>query len=300
MFTSRCETSGLHFFNRKTGIHVLFDEVNYQKDEIQVSPRHFSIALTNQCNLKCDYCYNRKSNDTLDYKYIINLAKTAESSGVLELTFGGGEPLLHPQISQICSWIWDNTSLGISITTNGLLLNKELTQQIKNKVSQVRVSFDFDEGNQTFVKDYHRSEVINNVLIARDNIPIGINIIARPLQISNVEKAIKFCILNSIESLLIIPEHHNGVFILKQEDWTYLNLLISTYCKQLSLSVTYDAANYLQNDYLETESSDEFIFAHLSANKTLLNHSYEMNGIPVVNPLDLTNKFQELYLRGLR
>ena len=57
---------------------------------------HFTLHLTDACNLRCRYCYVRQSNHymTLDTaKAVVDLA--AEDPGHHGLIFFGGEPLLQ-------------------------------------------------------------------------------------------------------------------------------------------------------------------------------------------------------------
>jgi len=46
-FKIRKSPSGLVFFDRKTGTHVLIDEISIPKEYWNKSPRTISIALTN-------------------------------------------------------------------------------------------------------------------------------------------------------------------------------------------------------------------------------------------------------------
>lgn len=60
---------------------------------------HFTLHLTDACNLRCRYCYVRQSNHymTLDTaKAVVDLA--AEDPGHHGLIFFGGEPLLQRQL----------------------------------------------------------------------------------------------------------------------------------------------------------------------------------------------------------
>ena len=91
---------------------------------------HFTLHLTDACNLRCRYCYVRQSNHsmTLDTaKAVVDLA--AEDPGHHGLIFFGGEPLLQRQL------IYDTVAYAQSlhlpgkfhykITTNGTLLDRE-------------------------------------------------------------------------------------------------------------------------------------------------------------------------------
>jgi sulfatase maturation enzyme AslB (radical SAM superfamily) len=61
---------GIHFFDRKTGLNILFDEITVPVDRFSLAPKYVSIALTNICNLKCSHCYAPKSSDSLDFELL--------------------------------------------------------------------------------------------------------------------------------------------------------------------------------------------------------------------------------------
>ena len=75
---------------------------------------HFTLHLTDACNLRCRYCYVRQSNHymTLDTaKAVVDLA--AEDPGHHGLIFFGGEPLLQRQL------IYDTVAYAQSLSLPG-------------------------------------------------------------------------------------------------------------------------------------------------------------------------------------
>ncbi len=102
------------------------------------STRYISLMLTQQCNLKCLYCYERfKSGREMS----ISLAKKiirdsfAEVSGqhryeAIEFSFMGGEPLLRFEaIREISEWCWEQQwpmKYIFFASTNGTLLTPEM------------------------------------------------------------------------------------------------------------------------------------------------------------------------------
>jgi len=125
------------------------------KNETEVTKeRKYSLNqiyfyLTEGCNLACRHCWIAPKYQTGDHKYptldlelfrsILKQAKPLELSSV-KLT--GGEPLLHPQISEILELIRDE-DLRLIIETNGVLCTPELAQEIATcKNPFVSVSLD--------------------------------------------------------------------------------------------------------------------------------------------------------------
>ncbi|MCL2323135.1 MAG: radical SAM protein [Oscillospiraceae bacterium] len=93
---------------------------------------HFTLHLSNTCNMKCDYCYvfDNKS----EYKPLIMSKETAfkaidiatSNSSRAGIIFFGGEPLLHRElIEDVIKYSKEKQgSYFFKITTNGLLLDE--------------------------------------------------------------------------------------------------------------------------------------------------------------------------------
>lgn len=84
----------LLLFDRDSGLNVLVegDETRHVQ---QIAPRTLLIAVTNACNRTCSFCYrDRKASSLWDYAALVQLCRNADAWGVIEVAFGGGEPLL--------------------------------------------------------------------------------------------------------------------------------------------------------------------------------------------------------------
>jgi len=84
------------------------------------------IELTYYCNFKCPHCYCRGSEDKEDELTIDQLKSIIDQlqeAGCLNLTFTGGEPLLHPHFLDIYTYSQKKGFL-ISVFTNAFLLDK--------------------------------------------------------------------------------------------------------------------------------------------------------------------------------
>jgi sulfatase maturation enzyme AslB (radical SAM superfamily) len=293
----RKEKSGLHLFDRVSGVHILFDEIACVEEELDLAPRTVSVALTNKCNCSCDFCYANKNDNTLTKEFVMNLAKEIDQLGALELTFGGGEPLVHPDLAQICEWIWKNTSLGISITTNGHFLTQSKVDEIKNHVSSIRVSIDSLEPEYSMHRNKALSEVLDSISYLKGNIPFGLNVICRPGKTELLKNIIELAIDVGAMNVLIIPEHVKGRFILTEEDWNLLENIISIYDKRIQLYVTYDAATQLNISCLDTEVENEFLFIHISADRQLKRNSYDNVGKYIDSLEELKHLFYNIKIK---
>lgn len=287
----RKEISGLHFFDRVTGVHLLLDEIKISKADAYHTPRTVSIALTNKCDLKCHFCYAPKNKHTLSFEYLTSLCKQLDDIGVLEITFGGGEPTLFPRFEELCNWIWDNTSLGISFTTHGHHIDESFISKIKGKVSSIRFSIDGLEPRYSVIRGRKLSDLVQKIKLVSGQIPFGINCVVSKEQTDELKKVIELAIDLQASNVLIIPEHSNGVFQITKEDWIKLDGIIESYSKQIELLVTYEAGNHLQSETLDVSANQEYLFAHISADNKLKQNSFDIEGVLIQEISELKNYF---------
>lgn len=92
--------------------------------------------LTEGCNLRCRHCWVAPKFQTEDRSYSIlsvdlfkSIVEQAKPLGLSGLKLTGGEPLLHPEISEILEHV-RREDLNISIETNGVLCTPEIARQI--------------------------------------------------------------------------------------------------------------------------------------------------------------------------
>ena len=87
-------------------------------------PDRYNFILTNLCNLKCSFCFQRKdlSEDRLQAGDWIHLAEQLPVHARVTLT--GGEPLLFPGFKEVFSFVAERFSCNV--ITNGTLLTKEI------------------------------------------------------------------------------------------------------------------------------------------------------------------------------
>lgn len=112
------------------------------------------IEITNRCNLQCRYCYNDSNimnynNMTLDE--INKIVEFINNNKNISLVISGGEPLLHPQFSNILDFIKKN-KYDAMIYTNGVLLSKYI-KELANSNIKLFVSLD---GSSEIGHDYMR------------------------------------------------------------------------------------------------------------------------------------------------
>jgi len=109
---------------------------------------YLRVSLTEQCNLRCDYCYDQIEKPPKDSTYLTNeqlmkLIGSFSLLGVEKIRFTGGEPLLRKGIVDLIaqSSALDNIS-QIGITTNGVLHEKLLPELLDAGLNRMNISLD--------------------------------------------------------------------------------------------------------------------------------------------------------------
>jgi len=142
----------MFFSEQETKIDLLkyFDRINLEKPFLN----YLEINIVDQCNLNCKGCAhfsNICDNNfvSLD-KYKHDLEMIAEKFYLYNFRLLGGEPLLHPQLSELVDYtrkILPNSR--IIIVTNGLLINK-LSENTLKKLSESGVIISISLYEPTF------------------------------------------------------------------------------------------------------------------------------------------------------
>ena len=88
------------------------------------------ISITDRCNFRCVYCMEpdvqfQPRENMLTPSEIIRMARVAQSLGVRKIRLTGGEPTLHPHLTDIISGIRAATDMEIAMISNGSLLTRE-------------------------------------------------------------------------------------------------------------------------------------------------------------------------------
>jgi cyclic pyranopterin phosphate synthase len=94
----------------------------------RIEPRTVRISLTDRCDLACVYCRPSRNDGYLEKRLDDEAWKAMVSAlvraGLTRFRITGGEPLLHPRVTELVSYV---ASLGVedlALTTNATLLEK--------------------------------------------------------------------------------------------------------------------------------------------------------------------------------
>jgi len=115
------------------------------KDKFERPILSLRITLTNRCNVNCLYCHHDgmvQSKDEMNAEELYTICKIAKKNGVKKIRLSGGEPLLKKDIVEIVEKINSLDFKDISMTTNGILLEKYAKPLKEAGLDRVNVSLD--------------------------------------------------------------------------------------------------------------------------------------------------------------
>jgi cyclic pyranopterin phosphate synthase len=94
----------------------------------RIEPRTVRVSLTDRCDLACVYCRPSRSDGYLEKRLEDEawraMLRALVQTGVRRVRITGGEPLLHPRVTELVRYV---ASLGVedlALTTNATLLAK--------------------------------------------------------------------------------------------------------------------------------------------------------------------------------
>lgn len=128
------------------------------------------IQITRLCNQKCRICSNPEIDATLSFHKVKSLIDDFIERGYHGIILTGGEPTLHPQLTDIISYA-KNHQIHVRIITNGQKICEEnyLKKLINSGLDHVHISiYSHLEKIQAFISE--NSESLKNILKAIENI----------------------------------------------------------------------------------------------------------------------------------
>lgn len=120
--------------------------------------RFMYLNLTNNCNLRCLYCYdeNSRKSEKVDIPLDVykNLAEDCKKLGLKKVCLTGGEPFLHKHWFEIATFFRDE-GVFVSFSSNGTTITDQVVAKIKALNADVQISLDGDEDIMTYVTGRH-------------------------------------------------------------------------------------------------------------------------------------------------
>ncbi|WP_026952253.1 GTP 3',8-cyclase MoaA [Algoriphagus mannitolivorans] len=156
------------------------------QDTIGRVHNYLRISLTDHCNFRCTYCMPQEEMEWMPQSHlmskeeIIQLAEIFVKLGISKIRLTGGEPLVRREFD----WILDQLSkfpVELTLTTNGILIDKHIPALKKAGVRSVNVSLD-TLNREKFKKLTRRDQfdqVWNNILLLlKEGFRVKVNAVA--------------------------------------------------------------------------------------------------------------------------
>ena len=207
-------------------LHYHLDRVTEWQhgDRSKVFPIYVEVSPVGHCNHRCSFCaldyigYQNRALDTERFK--LNIMDMAVH-GVRSIMYAGeGEPLLHPDISEIVEYT-DRNGIDVAITTNAVALTRRFCDQALHHCSWIKVSCNAGD-KQTYAKihgtegrDYRK--VWKNIQYAvnlRDTFvlnktTIGVQCVLLPDNVQSLWDLAVRCKEVGVDYLVIKPYSHH-------------------------------------------------------------------------------------------
>lgn len=107
-----------------------------------------TITLTRECNLRCNFCYAKKTeyrkDNIIQYDDLKKVIDFCDEARVKYIVFTGGEPTLYPRFFDILEYIKTRKhKMEVAIATNGIMLeNRKFCNELAtNGVSYVDIYY---------------------------------------------------------------------------------------------------------------------------------------------------------------
>ncbi|WP_082547564.1 radical SAM protein [Rhodanobacter sp. Soil772] len=279
---TRLGPDGLHIFDRRTGLNVLFNEVQVEESKWSSAPRQVSLALTNLCDLHCAYCYAPKHRAMLSADAIADWLIEIDQAGSLGVGFGGGEPTLHAQFAEICSHAAKKTKLAVTLTTHGHRLRAPLLDKLNGNVHFIRVSV--DGVRETYENNRGRpyASLLARLRDARAQAQLGINIVINDQTVDELDELSELAHEIDASEILLLPQRAtSSVGAASDAVGRKMSHWVAGYNGRVRLAISEESSGGLMTcDPLPLEKALRS-YVHVTASGVVKVNSYATDGVNI-------------------
>ncbi len=189
----------------------------FVKDKFERPIISLRITITNRCNENCIYCHHDgmiSSKNEMTPDEIYKICEIAKKLGVKKIRISGGDPLVRKDIVEIVEKIASLNFRDISLTTNGVLLEKYAKDLKKAGLNRVNVSL--DTLNPTTYRFVTNSDYLNEAKagilksVEVGLYPVKINmVVMKDINEHEIKDMFEFCSNNMVLQLIELIESEN-------------------------------------------------------------------------------------------
>ena len=185
------------------------------------------FILTNQCNLKCPYCFVNQNVEKMPFNIALDAAKflirnSKDIGYTPNITFFGGEPLLEwdSVIVPLTKYIREEYKepFNLSITSNCILMTEEKLNFMKENNIGLLFSIDGDQETQDINRPFHSGKSSFDMLI--DKIPMILKYYPNMTFRATIHKPTAHLTFDNMK--FAIQQGYNNMFFIPNvfDDWS--------------------------------------------------------------------------------
>ncbi len=154
-------------------------------DDFGRKHNYLRISLIEKCNLRCTYCMPAEGialtpkKELMTADEVFAIAQTFVNNGVNKIRLTGGEPLLRKDFPEIIEKL-SQLETEISITTNGILIDKHLEVLKQFKVKNINLSLDTlvaTKFNTITLRNQFEKVIDNLHLLLNNDFKVKVNVV---------------------------------------------------------------------------------------------------------------------------
>lgn len=154
-------------------------------DDFGRKHNYLRISLIEKCNLRCTYCMPAEGialtpkKELMTAEEVFAIAQTFVNNGVDKIRLTGGEPLLRKDFPVIIEKL-AQLETEISITTNGILIDRHIEVLKQFKVRKINLSLDTlvpAKFNTITLRNQFEKVIDNLHLLLNNNFKVKVNVV---------------------------------------------------------------------------------------------------------------------------
>jgi len=181
---------------------------------ISEAPLQVTLSLTDECNIRCLHCSRHttssmRSNSKFMQNWKLAIDNLAECR-VSQISFSGGEPTLHPEISDILTYAKDK-GFFIGLLTNAVGLSDNLMSVIKAKFNHeydyVRISLDDLYEHYGKLRVGSTFEMVDDVIkkLVANGVNVQVATVISTANINHLFDIYQYCVMTKVNAVRFMP-----------------------------------------------------------------------------------------------
>jgi cyclic pyranopterin phosphate synthase len=198
---------------------------------------YLRLAITDRCNLRCQYCMPAHGIDIVDrkellsYKEMYRITRVLSELGVNKVRLTGGEPFVRKDFVSFLETLSFNDKLDeINITTNGALISKHIDKLESLNIHAVNLSIDSlkkDKFAKITRRDVFESVYDTLEKLEESNLKLKLNVVVQSG--FNTDEIIDFIELSKTKDIAVrfieeMPFNGKGQRDL-EEEWNFNKII---------------------------------------------------------------------------